>query len=79
MLYEGSSTPSSPPQAPAAAASAPAVDYESLMMPALSSTMKEGKIVSWNKKIGDKVSSGDVLLVVESGKLSVRHTSYGLI
>ena len=37
-------------------------------MPALSSTMKEGKIVSWNKKIGDKVSVGDVLLVVESDK-----------
>jgi hypothetical protein len=37
-------------------------------MPALSSTMKEGKIVSWNKKIGEKVNSGDVLLVVESDK-----------
>jgi pyruvate dehydrogenase E2 component (dihydrolipoamide acetyltransferase) len=37
-------------------------------MPALSSTMKEGKIVSWMKKIGEKVSVGDVLLVVESDK-----------
>ena len=37
-------------------------------MPALSSTMKEGKIVSLSKKVGDKVSSGDVLLVVESYK-----------
>lgn len=27
-------------------------------MPALSSTMTEGKIVSWCKKVGDKVSSG---------------------
>ena len=39
-----------------------------MSMPALSSTMKECKIVSWNKKIGDKVSVGDVLLVVESDK-----------
>jgi pyruvate dehydrogenase E2 component (dihydrolipoamide acetyltransferase) len=30
-------------------------------MPALSSTMTEGKIVSWNKKVGDKVVAGDVL------------------
>lgn len=37
-------------------------------MPALSSTMTSGKIVSWSKKVGDKVSSGDVLLVVESDK-----------
>ena len=37
-----------------------------ITMPALSSTMTEGKIVSWNMKVGDKVSSGDVLLVVES-------------
>ena len=27
-------------------------------MPALSSTMTEGKIVSWCKKVGDKVSAG---------------------
>jgi hypothetical protein len=29
-------------------------------MPALSSTMTEGKIVSWNKKVGDKVIAGKV-------------------
>ena len=37
-------------------------------MPALSSTMKEGKIVAWNKAVGDKVEIGDVLMVVESDK-----------
>ena len=45
-------------------------------MPALSSTMKEGKIVSWSKKVGDKVSSGDVLLVVESDKADMDVESY---
>ena len=39
-----------------------------IQMPALSSTMTEGKVVAWSKKIGDKVSAGDVLLVVESDK-----------
>lgn len=37
-------------------------------MPALSSTMTEGKIVSWLKSEGDKVSKGDSVVVVESDK-----------
>ena len=39
-----------------------------ITMPALSSTMKEGKIVQWTVNVGDKVGSGDVLMVVESDK-----------
>ena len=39
-----------------------------IAMPALSSTMKEGKIVAWSKNVGDKVEVGDVLMVVESDK-----------
>ena len=64
--------------APAAPAAAPAVnvEFEKVNMPALSSTMKEGKIVSWAKKVGDKVSSGDVLLVVESDKADMDVESY---
>jgi hypothetical protein len=38
-------------------------------MPALSSTMKEGKIVEWLKSVGDKIEAGDVLMVVESDKV----------
>jgi pyruvate dehydrogenase E2 component (dihydrolipoamide acetyltransferase) len=37
-------------------------------MPALSSTMKEGKVVSWLKSEGDAVSSGEAIMVVESDK-----------
>jgi hypothetical protein len=37
-------------------------------MPALSSTMTEGKIVSWLKQPGDKVSKGEPIVVVESDK-----------
>ena len=81
----GKSGPSAAAAAPApaaaaaaapAAASLPAGNFESIMMPALSSTMKEGKIVSWSKKVGDKVSSGEVLLVVESDKADMDVESY---
>ena len=39
-----------------------------IFMPALSSTMTEGKIVEWLKKPGDKVERGESVLVVESDK-----------
>ncbi|QCE08633.1 pyruvate dehydrogenase E2 component [Vigna unguiculata] len=39
-----------------------------IFMPALSSTMTEGKIVSWIKSEGDKLSKGDSVVVVESDK-----------
>ncbi|GMH21802.1 hypothetical protein Nepgr_023645 [Nepenthes gracilis] len=39
-----------------------------IFMPALSSTMTEGKIVSWIKSEGDKLSKGDGVVVVESDK-----------
>ena len=45
--------------------SVPAV--KEVFMPALSSTMTEGKIVSWLKSPGDKVTKGEALVVVESG------------
>jgi pyruvate dehydrogenase E2 component (dihydrolipoamide acetyltransferase) len=37
-------------------------------MPALSSTMTEGKIVSWTAAEGDRLSKGDPVVVVESDK-----------
>ena len=37
-------------------------------MPALSSTMSEGKIVSWLKQPGDRLTQGESVLVVESDK-----------
>lgn len=37
-------------------------------MPALSSTMTEGKIVSWLKSEGDKITKGESVVVVESDK-----------
>ncbi|KAL2900747.1 Dihydrolipoyllysine-residue acetyltransferase component 5 of pyruvate dehydrogenase complex chloroplastic [Bienertia sinuspersici] len=37
-------------------------------MPALSSTMREGKIVSWSKSEGDLLRKGESVVVVESDK-----------
>eukprot|EP00592_Proboscia_alata_P004204 CAMPEP_0194370660 /NCGR_PEP_ID=MMETSP0174-20130528/18987_1 /TAXON_ID=216777 /ORGANISM="Proboscia alata, Strain PI-D3" /LENGTH=584 /DNA_ID=CAMNT_0039148251 /DNA_START=360 /DNA_END=2114 /DNA_ORIENTATION=- len=39
-----------------------------IFMPALSSTMVEGKIVSWLKAVGDPVTAGEAIMVVESDK-----------
>jgi pyruvate dehydrogenase E2 component (dihydrolipoamide acetyltransferase) len=39
-----------------------------VMMPKLSDTMEEGKILRWLKKPGDRVSVGDVLAEVETDK-----------
>ncbi|KAJ7954084.1 Dihydrolipoamide acetyltransferase component of pyruvate dehydrogenase complex [Quillaja saponaria] len=39
-----------------------------IIMPALSSTMTEGKIVSWIKSEGDVLSKGESVVVVESDK-----------
>jgi pyruvate dehydrogenase E2 component (dihydrolipoamide acetyltransferase) len=50
--------------------------FEQVTMPALSSTMTEGKVVSWSKKIGDKISSGDMVLIVESDKADMDVESY---
>lgn len=39
-----------------------------IFMPALSSTMTEGKIVTWNKTEGEKLTKGESVVVVESDK-----------
>ena len=47
-----------------------------IFMPALSSTMTEGKIVEWLKKPGDKVARGESVLVVESDKADMDVESF---
>ncbi|MEM8715485.1 MAG: biotin/lipoyl-containing protein, partial [Cyanobacteria bacterium P01_G01_bin.4] len=41
---------------------------QEVTMPALSSTMEVGKVVSWAKTAGDPVEKGETILVVESDK-----------
>jgi pyruvate dehydrogenase E2 component (dihydrolipoamide acetyltransferase) len=47
-----------------------------IFMPALSSTMTEGKIVSWEKAPGDKVEKGETVVVVESDKADMDVESF---
>lgn len=49
---------------------------EVIKMPRMSDTMTEGVIVSWLKKEGDKVKSGDVMAEVETDKATMELESY---
>lgn len=40
-------------------------------MPALSPTMKEGKILKWLKKEGDEVGPGDSIAEIETDKATM--------
>ena len=39
-----------------------------IVMPKLSDTMEEGKILKWLKKVGDKIEIGDIIAEVETDK-----------
>src|SRR6478672_4144170 len=43
----------------------------SILMPALSPTMEEGKLAKWHVKEGDNVSSGDVIAEIETDKATM--------
>ncbi|GHE37820.1 dihydrolipoamide acetyltransferase component of pyruvate dehydrogenase complex [Sphingobacterium griseoflavum] len=45
-------------------------------MPKMSDTMTEGVIAKWHKKVGDKVSSGDLIAEVETDKATMDFESY---
>jgi pyruvate dehydrogenase E2 component (dihydrolipoamide acetyltransferase) len=47
-----------------------------IRMPLLSDTMTEGKIVSWNKKVGDAVKADDALAEVETDKATMEVVGY---
>ncbi|MBK7751690.1 MAG: pyruvate dehydrogenase complex dihydrolipoamide acetyltransferase [Flavobacteriales bacterium] len=49
---------------------------EIVRMPKLSDTMTEGVVAKWNKKVGDKVKSGDILAEIETDKATMEFESY---
>ncbi|MEK6481254.1 pyruvate dehydrogenase complex dihydrolipoamide acetyltransferase [Catalinimonas sp. 4WD22] len=49
---------------------------EIIRMPKMSDTMEEGVIASWQKKVGDKVESGDILAEVETDKATMELESF---
>ncbi len=49
---------------------------EVVLMPRLSDTMTEGVIAGWHKKVGDKVTKGEVLADIETDKATMELESY---
>lgn len=45
-------------------------------MPRLSDTMEEGVVAKWLKKVGDKVSEGDILAEIETDKATMEFESF---
>jgi len=52
------------------------IDAEVITMPKMSDTMEEGVIASWLKKVGDEISTGDILAEVETDKATMELESY---
>jgi len=49
---------------------------EIVRMPKLSDTMTEGVVAAWHKKVGDPVSSGDLLADIETDKATMEFESF---
>ena len=49
---------------------------EIVRRPKLSDTMTEGVVAEWHKKVGDKVSSGDLLADIETDKATLEFESF---
>lgn len=49
---------------------------EVIKMPKLSDTMTEGVVAEWHKKVGDEVSSGELLAEIESDKATMEFESF---
>lgn len=66
------------PAAPAVPAKGPANNKKAtvIRMPKMSDTMTEGTIAGWQKQVGDKVKSGDVLAEVETDKATMELENY---
>lgn len=52
------------------------VNAQVITMPKMSDTMEEGTIASWLKKVGDKISAGDILAEVETDKATMELEAY---
>lgn len=49
---------------------------EVINMPRLSDTMEEGTVATWLKKVGDKISEGDILAEIETDKATMEFESF---
>jgi pyruvate dehydrogenase E2 component (dihydrolipoamide acetyltransferase) len=49
---------------------------EIINMPRLSDTMEEGTVATWLKKVGDKITEGDILAEIETDKATMEFESF---
>ena len=59
------------PPTPAAAPAAVPQGVQVITMPRLSDTMEVGTVATWLKKVGDKISEGDILAEIETDKATM--------
>ncbi|XP_044775116.1 dihydrolipoyllysine-residue acetyltransferase component of pyruvate dehydrogenase complex, mitochondrial isoform X6 [Neomonachus schauinslandi] len=67
-------TPAAPASPPTPSAQAPGSSYPTHMqvvLPALSPTMTMGTVQRWEKKVGEKLSEGDLLAEIETDKATI--------
>src|SRR6187431_722815 len=88
LIAGGSAAPAAAESAPAATETktdeapkvAPAAELPKgvvvVTMPRLSDTMTEGTVASWLKKVGDKVTEGDILAEIETDKATMEFESF---
>lgn len=69
-------TPATAAKPASAAAATEKINAAVVRMPKMSDTMEEGTLVSWQKKVGDKVKSGDILAEVETDKATMELEAY---
>ena len=63
-------------ETPAEEIDASDVNASLVLMPKMSDTMTEGTIASWQKNVGDEVSSGDILAEIETDKATMELEAY---
>uniref|UniRef100_A0A8C5AMZ9 Acetyltransferase component of pyruvate dehydrogenase complex n=1 Tax=Gadus morhua TaxID=8049 RepID=A0A8C5AMZ9_GADMO len=69
-----SASPAASPPAAAAPVAAPGSSYPThlkIQLPALSPTMTVGTVQRWEKKVGEKLSEGDLLAEIETDKATI--------
>ncbi|MDN5200047.1 pyruvate dehydrogenase complex dihydrolipoamide acetyltransferase [Fulvivirgaceae bacterium BMA10] len=82
-IDSGTAVEQSEPEATSVAAETPQENIDVsgikatvITMPKMSDTMTEGTIAAWHKKVGDQVSSGDIMAEVETDKATMELESY---
>ncbi|NP_001082239.1 dihydrolipoamide S-acetyltransferase L homeolog [Xenopus laevis] len=64
-------TPSPPPQSAVQAPGSTYPNHMKICLPALSPTMTMGTVQKWEKKVGEKLSEGDLLAEIETDKATI--------